>query len=92
MSVKMGLPGLLVFLWVCVAFLVGGWRIYRSMQHGYWKPITLAMLSSFTGLLFWSNTQPNFNLVEGTLFVGVMIGIVEVCRQLASNEAGGPVA
>jgi O-antigen ligase len=92
MAVKMGLPGSLIFLWVCAAFLVGGWHIYRSVQHVYWKPITLAMLASFAGLLFWSNTQPNFMLVEGTLFVGVMIGIVEVCRQLASNEAGGQPA
>jgi FtsH-binding integral membrane protein len=85
-AAKMGGFAILVFGWLCIAFLIGGWRVYRKAQPGIWQPIILAMLVSFAGILFWSNTQPNFMVVEGTLFIGVLMGLVAAGRQLGLNE------
>ena len=81
-GVKMGIPAILVFVWLCVAFLIEGWRTYVKVRPGFWQPVILAMLVSFAGLMFWSNTQPNFMVTEGTLFVGVVLGLVAVCRRM----------
>jgi O-antigen ligase len=81
-AVKMGLPALVVFAWLCLAFLISGWRIYQRLPEGYGKPVALAMLASFVGLLLWSNTQPNFILVEGTLFVGIMMGMLAALEHI----------
>lgn len=87
-AIKMGLPALAVFLWFCLAFLASGWRGYLRMPEGVWKPVTLAMLVSFVGLLLWSNTQPNFMLMEATLFIGAMGGVVAASRRLALGDTG----
>jgi O-antigen ligase len=81
-AVKLGIPALIVFGWMCLAFLINGWRSYRRMRPGIWQAVTLAMLAGFVGLLFWSNTQPNFMVGEGTLFIGVLMGLVAAGRQL----------
>lgn len=86
-AVKMGLPALAVFMWFCVAFLVGGWRVYRKLADRFWKPVMLAMLFSFIGVMLWSNTQPNFMLTESSLFAGVMVGIVMACRELSQETS-----
>jgi O-antigen ligase len=85
-AAKMGIPALAVFLWFCVVFIVSGWRAYLKMSDHFWRPVTLAMLFCFIGVMLWSNTQPNFMLTEGTLFVGVMVGIVMACRELETQQ------
>lgn len=85
-AVKMGIPALMVFCWLCLAFLIDGWRGYRQAQPGIWQPITLAMLVSFVGLMFWSNTQPHFMVEEGALFIGMLMGLVAAGRQLGMVE------
>jgi hypothetical protein len=85
-AAKMGLPALAVFAWLCLAFLISGWRSYRWMQPGIWQPIILAMLASFVGVLFWSNTQPNFMVEEGALFIGVLMGLVAAGLKLGLGQ------
>jgi O-antigen ligase len=75
-AVKMGLQGLIAFLWFCVAVLVHGWRLFRKMPSGPDKWLVLAVLASFVGIMQWSITEPNFMQTGATITVGLMVGLL----------------
>jgi hypothetical protein len=75
-AVKMGVQGLIAFLWFCLAVLVQGWRLFRKMPDGPERWLVLAVLASFVGIMQWSVTEPNLMLVGATITVGVMVGLL----------------
>lgn len=81
-AVKMGLPGLIAFLWFCSAFLANGLRTYTDMPDRQLKSVVLAVLTSFVGLLAWSIYHSHFVEVESTTVVGLMVGLIGSIRHI----------
>ena len=81
-AVKMGLLGLIAFLWFCLAFLASGWRAYMNALDEQFKRIMLAILASFVGLLAWSITQSHLLQTESTTAVGLMVGMIASMRHI----------
>jgi len=77
-TVKMGIPGLLVLIWFFIGFLIYAWKFYKNMQKSEFKGITLAIIVSFVGMLFWSYFHAHLIKVEATPVFGLMVGVVVV--------------
>ena len=75
-AVKMGLPGIMLFLWFCGAFLIGSWKIYKQISDPVDRSIVLAIASAFVGLLFWSIFHSHLMEAESTAVIGLMVGMV----------------
>jgi O-antigen ligase len=75
-AVKMGILALGAFFVFCLAFLVGGTRAYFSMPDSPEKFVTLAIVSSFAGLLEWVIFEAHLMLPGSMMTVGLMVGIV----------------
>lgn len=75
-TTKMGLTGILSFLWFCLAFLYYGSRIYRNTSNSQMKAVILAAIAGFVGLLQWSIFHAWLIEVESTSVIGIMVGLV----------------
>lgn len=89
-AVKMGLPALLCLLWLCAAFLAGGWQLYRRLSCARLKGIVLATQASFVGLLLWSILHPHFIEAQSTPVIGLMIGLVACIQALHARTMEPP--
>jgi O-antigen ligase len=87
-AVKMGLTGLACFLWFCIAVLINGWIVYRNLHDGQAKAVTLAVLTSFIGLMFWSFFHQHFIQTESTATIGLMAGFIASLQQMLDNKNG----
>lgn len=81
-ATKMGIPGITIFLWFCLAFLIGCWRLYRKTDVPQISAITLAIFAAFLGLMQWSIFHAWFVETESTSVVGLMTGIIAVMVML----------
>jgi len=86
-ATKMGIPGITIFLWFCLAFLIGCWRLYRKTDVPQTSAITLAIFAAFLGLMQWSIFHAWFIETESTSVVGLMTGIVAVMFMLEQKPA-----
>lgn len=75
-ATKMGLPGIVIFLWFCFAFLVSSWKLYRNADNLQASGIALAIFAAFLGLMQWSIFHAWFIETESTSVVGLMTGII----------------
>jgi hypothetical protein len=75
-AVKMGLPGLFVFLWMCLCTFIYGWKVYKRAAEPAHKAIVLAVLAGFLGLLQWSVFHVQLVQVEHTVVVGLALGLI----------------
>lgn len=85
-AVKLGLPGLMVYLWFCLAFLLNGWRVYVHLVESPFKSLVLAALVSFAGLLVWNMSHSLLVEVESTAVIGLMVGWVASVGQIVAGE------
>lgn len=76
LAVKMGIPGLLAFLWFCAAALFKGFQVYRHMPDSEHKGIVLGILVAFVGLLVWSYFHAHLIHAESTGTIGIMMALV----------------
>jgi hypothetical protein len=79
-AVHMGLPALCCFLWFCAAFLVGGWRLYKSLSASHLDAVVLAILAGFLGMLGWSVFHTHLVETPGTAVAGLMVGLVGITK------------
>lgn len=86
-ATKMGLPGIVIFLWFCLAFLVSSWKLYRSATNSQASGIALAIFAAFLGLMQWSIFHAWFIETESTSVVGLMTGIVAAVAILDSQSS-----
>jgi O-antigen ligase len=75
-AVKMGIPGLIVFLWFCAAVLVKGFQMYRDMPDSDYKGMVLGILVGFAGLLVWCYFHAHLIKAESTATIGIMAALV----------------
>ncbi len=85
-TVKMGIPSILVYLWFCLAFLWCGWRTFRNLRDLEYKGIALGIIAGFVGMLAWSYYHAHFIKVEATPVVGLMAGLVAVMGVLDIHD------
>lgn len=86
-ATKMGLPGIAIFLWFCLAFLISCWKLYRSTDNFQASGIALAIFAAFLGLMQWSIFHAWFIETESTSVAGLMTGIVAAVAMLDSNSS-----
>ncbi|MFN8497376.1 MAG: O-antigen ligase family protein [Anaerolineae bacterium] len=75
-TVKMGILGLLTFLWFYFAFLIHGWHQSQAVGDAPARAIIIALVCAGVGLLQWSLTTPHLFATESTVVVGLMAGVV----------------
>lgn len=75
-AVKMGLPGLLLFLWFALCSCIFGWKAYIRAVDKTYKGIILAVLAGFLGLLQWSIFHVQLMQVESTVVIGLVVGLI----------------
>jgi len=86
-AVKMGLPGLIAFLWFCAAFVARSLWAYAHMSDRLQRSVVLAVLASFVGLLVWSVYHSHFLQVESAAVIGLMSGMIASIRQIAGLDS-----
>ncbi len=86
LAVKMGIPGILIFLWFCGTFLRESRKIYKQINDSLDRSIVLAIASAFVGLLFWSIFHSHLVEAESTAVIGLMVGLV-ACINYVRNTA-----
>ena len=87
-TVKMGLPALIGFLWFCVASIVKGWQLYRNLSESQLKGLVLAVVAGFIGLLQWSLLHQRLMETESTSVVGLMVGLIASVQYIQRRESG----
>jgi O-antigen ligase len=87
-AVKMGIPGLVVLLWVCAAVLFNGFQVYRNMPDSEYKGIVLGILIGFAGSLVWFYFHAHLIKAESTATIGLMMGLVGSIAYHARARAG----
>jgi len=74
-AVKMGIPGLLAFVWCCLAFLIATWKSYWEMGDGLSRRLVMVMFASFLGVLLWSAFMSTLMQVESAVALGLTTGL-----------------
>jgi O-antigen/teichoic acid export membrane protein len=75
-AVKMGIPGILTFLWFCAAFLVSSWIIFRRIKHDMARGVVLGAFAGFVGVLLWSIFHSHLMEPQSTPVIALMVGLV----------------
>lgn len=86
-ATKMGIPGITIFLWFCLSFVIGCWKIFRRTDDPMITGITVAILGGFLGLMQWSLFHAWFVETESTSVVGLMAGIVAALFMLNQKKS-----
>jgi len=85
---NMGILGLIVFLWFCLAFLKYGLSVYRSLGSGMDKALSLGIVSGFASLMVVSLAGPFLFSPMFTMWLGFFIGaLVIIDKSRNTREA-----
>lgn len=82
-TVKMGLPGLVAFLWFCAAVLVCGFQYYLGMPDSYFKGVVLGAWVGFASLPVWCYFHAHLIKAESTGTIGVLTALVSVAAVIS---------
>jgi O-antigen ligase len=86
-AVKMGIPGLITFMWFCIAFLVNSWKIYQDLLDTELRGMVLGVIAGFTGMLIWSFYHAHLIKPESTPVIALMTGLVAVINYMHKRES-----
>jgi len=75
-AVKIGIPGILFFLWFSGAFLVGSWFLFRRITDDTARGIVLGAFTGFIGVLLWSIFHSHLMETQSTPVISLMVGLV----------------
>jgi len=75
---KLGILGLLAFLWLCVAFVIYGIKVVRGLPDGVYRALALGFLSSFVASLIASIAAPDITSPIFSIYIGFLFGAVTV--------------
>ncbi len=75
-AVKMGVPGLLVFLWFSAAVLFKGFQVYWDLPGSEYKGMVLGILVGFASLLVWVYFHAHLIKAESTATIGLMVALI----------------
>ena len=90
-AVKMGIPGLIVLLWFCIAVLFKGFQVYRDIPDSEYKGVILGILVAFAGLLVWCYFHAHLIKAESTATIGIMVALIgSIAYTLEPGSASRP--
>jgi O-antigen ligase len=75
-TVKMGIPALLIFLSFLLAAVVKSIDLHRYLPDSMAKGLTIAIAVGIVGLMQWSLLHAHLILASSTAVIGLMLGIV----------------
>ena len=90
LTVKLGLSGLGLLVWMCLGFLISGWHLFRGSPDALTRGVTLSILAGFVGLLQWSVFHSHIMRVESTAVIGVMMGLIGALNVIEQRLKGEP--
>jgi O-antigen ligase len=76
--VKMGTPGLLFFLWLCLKFVYRGFRQWKQVPEPKWRAVVLGFTLAFIGQAVSNMVAPNFIQNWVLVVYPMMMGINEL--------------
>jgi hypothetical protein len=82
LTVKMGIPALLIFLSFCFASIFKSIALYYRLPTGLAKGVSLAIGTGMVGLMQWSLLHAHLILAASTAVIGLMIGILAAVHYL----------
>ncbi len=85
-AVKMGLPGLFIFVWFAICACIYAWKAYARAVDRVYRGIILAVLAGFLGLLQWSIFHVQLMQVESTVVIGLVVGLTGSVAYLAEQS------
>ncbi len=78
---NMGAAGLLAFLWLCLAFVGYGVKVFRATHHRYYKGMVLGFWASFVAMGVVGFAGATFSDPALTIWAGFFMGAVTVMDQ-----------
>lgn len=79
---NMGLVGLLSFLWLSLSFIRYGLRVYRSLETGIGKALSLGITAGFASLMVMSLAGPLLVSPIVTIWLGFFMGALIMIDRL----------
>lgn len=85
-TVKMGIPAMLMFLAFCGLSIFKSWRLYRVLPNGMAKGIVLPVAAGMVGLLQWSTFHAQLILAGSTPVIGFVIGLLAAIDHIQAQH------
>jgi O-antigen ligase len=90
---KMGLLGLIPFLWLSIRFLTRGYTRWRAVQNSYLRAACLGSTLAYTALMFSNLVAPTFAQNWAVVVFAIIMGVNEAAflylPPAGASEAGG---
>ena len=77
---RLGLPGLLVFFWLLVAFFRRGWRLYSDLPESGERLLVLGLMAGMVNLVAHGLVDNAFFLVDLAYTFMLMIAVIQVAK------------
>jgi O-antigen ligase len=87
---RLGLLGLLILVWLLVAFFRQGWRAYRRLPESYARLLTLGLMGGMVNFVAHGLVDNAFFLVDLAFAFALMLALIQVTagEQQTSDELG----
>lgn len=73
---RLGLFGILSFIWICLASVKGGIQLYRNLEDDYFKVLILAITAFCAGFYVALATGDLIYYKRGSAFLGLILGLM----------------
>jgi len=81
-----GIAGLLAILWLSIAFILYGLKVYRRTAKPYYKALALGCVTAYVSLFTTSFIGPELSFPGRTIVVGFLMGAVALIDKTGSNK------
>jgi len=81
-----GILGLLAILWLLVAFVFYGLRVYRDTKQDYYKAFALGCVTAMVGIAASSLIDAGLTFPSRTITIGFLLGAVVLIDKIAEKE------
>ncbi len=85
-AAEMGIPALLVFLWVFWKIFLEAHRLYRTTQDPFLKALALGFLAGFFGILISNLYGSRLNYSEVSSYFWILAALIFQARRLETNS------
>jgi O-antigen ligase len=85
-AVESGMLGLGIFLWLLIVILKVGVSIFKRVQDGYLKGISLGFLGGFVAFVIHGLTEYNFGDSEVVMLFYFLLGMVMVIPRIVGSN------
>lgn len=83
---NMGILGLLAVLWLLIAFVFYGLRVYRDTKEDYYKAFALGCVTAMVGIAVSSLIGAGLTFPSRTITIGFLLGAIVVIDKFAEKD------